>query len=358
LCTALFSVDLGIRQAEVATVEFGGSPIKQEVSDTRSRPLLVTFESGDISISFEGYESDLDGRPSAGHSVSVTDWVQVGRDLVGVDWSTNVLRFRKLDSAPRNSRGDGVLSASDWVQCGRYALGVDPVLPVGGPSISADEATKVSSPDAVKLFLGAFENTGYGRLSIPILIDTGGKESALSFSLRFNPNLVRFREIKTTPYSRSWKLLVNDRDAALGRIGVAIAPLFGKAFPAGAANELLRLEVYSAKSISEDEFVFCDTPAPCSVANTEAIEMPLAFGGVHEGPGSIAPVLEYSNEGDLLQLSWKTSTPGFRLEVSESPNAALPHWTVVDEMPMRLGNRYDVWLPKRSALASFRLVLP
>ena len=70
-------------------------------------------------------------------TVSITDWVKVGRIVAGLDPAPTGVDFLKADCAPKSSLGNGTLSVTDWVQAGRYAAGLDPLTPVGGPSASA-----------------------------------------------------------------------------------------------------------------------------------------------------------------------------------------------------------------------------
>ncbi len=83
-----------------------------------------------------GHECDVSPRPngSTDGSVSIADWVQMGRFVAGLDTPNPGSEFQRADSAPRSTLGDGIITIADWVQCGRYASGLDPVTAAGGPT--------------------------------------------------------------------------------------------------------------------------------------------------------------------------------------------------------------------------------
>ncbi len=83
-----------------------------------------------------GNECDVSPRPngSTNGTVSIADWVQMGRFVAGLDTPNPGSEFQRADSAPRSTLGEGIITIADWVQCGRYASGLDPVTAAGGPT--------------------------------------------------------------------------------------------------------------------------------------------------------------------------------------------------------------------------------
>src|SRR5262249_43154071 len=82
------------------------------------------------------YEADVTPRPNGDNNgtVTIADWVQIGRFAAGLDTAEIGSEFQRADCAPRATLGDGEISIADWVQAGRYAAGLDPIVPAGGPS--------------------------------------------------------------------------------------------------------------------------------------------------------------------------------------------------------------------------------
>jgi len=81
-----------------------------------------------------GYEADVTPRSTGDGSVTISDWAQVGRFVVGLDVAAAGSEFQRADCAPRATAGDGRLTISDWVQAGRYAAGLDQPAGAGGPA--------------------------------------------------------------------------------------------------------------------------------------------------------------------------------------------------------------------------------
>jgi hypothetical protein len=108
----------------------------------------------DFTINNPGYEGDVAPRPNGSNNgtLSISDWVQVGRFVSGLD-IPSCAEFQRADVAPKNSLGSGTITIADWVQAGRYVSGLDPVAPSGGPTCptstaSASSLTKLRRRDA------------------------------------------------------------------------------------------------------------------------------------------------------------------------------------------------------------------
>lgn len=82
------------------------------------------------------YEADVAPRPDGSNTGSVTlaDWVQVGRYAVGLDPISPGSEFQRADCAPKATLGDGRITLADWVQAGLYAAGVNSPVRAGGPT--------------------------------------------------------------------------------------------------------------------------------------------------------------------------------------------------------------------------------
>ncbi|MGH9802369.1 MAG: BACON domain-containing protein, partial [Blastocatellia bacterium] len=123
-----FSINAGA-SASSTPIGFGDQPIGREVSSVSASPLQVNYVGGSVTLT-QGYEADVAPRPNGSNNgtVTVTDWVQVGRFVAGLDSISAGSEFQRADCAPRDSRGDGRLSVSDLTQAGRYAAGLDQVV--------------------------------------------------------------------------------------------------------------------------------------------------------------------------------------------------------------------------------------
>ena len=82
-----------------------------------------------ITVIPPGDEGDVNGVGNVG----VTDWVEIGRIVAGVEPTPTGLAFQRIDCAPRATLGDGVINLADWVQAGRYAVRFGPSPPPEDP---------------------------------------------------------------------------------------------------------------------------------------------------------------------------------------------------------------------------------
>lgn len=126
-----FTLGAGVANGTVAALSFGDAPVGREISDALANALPASYANGAVTA-LSGFEADMNGNGS----VSITDWVRVGRIVAGLDPAPTGIDFLKADCAGRSTLGNGVLSITDWVQAGRYAAGLDPLTPVGGPGPS------------------------------------------------------------------------------------------------------------------------------------------------------------------------------------------------------------------------------
>lgn len=123
-----FTLGAAVANGTVVSLTFGDTPVGREISDALANALPSSYVNGAITA-LSGFEADMNGNGT----VSITDWVRVGRIVAGLDAAPTGIDFLKADCAGRSTLGNGVLSITDWVQAGRYAAGLDPLTPVGGP---------------------------------------------------------------------------------------------------------------------------------------------------------------------------------------------------------------------------------
>ncbi len=63
-----------------------------------------------------GFEGDVSSRTETGKgSVSLADWVLIGRFVAGDDSAKLGGEFQRADCAPKETKGDGRLTMADWV---------------------------------------------------------------------------------------------------------------------------------------------------------------------------------------------------------------------------------------------------
>ena len=184
-----------------------------------------------ITVNATGYEGDVAPKPYGNGVVTLADWVQEGRYVAGLDTIPSYPNsiFMAADCSPLSTKGDGQLTVADWVQVGRFALGLDPLTPIGGPAQDPPAGSRTMS--ASRLIAGKtaralnIDNATLTRGkagTVAVTLNALGDESALGFSVRFDPKCLKFVSAKVTGVAANATLNVNAKDAAQGNLGVAL----------------------------------------------------------------------------------------------------------------------------------------
>ena len=241
-----------VTSATPTQITFGDAPVVREVVNAAADVLPTAFSPGTVTI-VTGFEGDVSPRPNGSNNgtVSIADWVQIGRFAAGVDTVTIGSEFQKADCAPRTGLGNGSITVSDWVQAGRFASGLDPTGPAGGPSSPSASVTTTKDNNTVasvsqEARAARVVRVKEGVASAPnertlvIELDAQGGENALAFNLMFDAEQFRFSSAVTGSNAQSASLQVNQNSVSKGRIGVALALPAGRSFDAG-TNQLVVL---------------------------------------------------------------------------------------------------------------------
>ncbi len=179
-----------------------------------------------------GLEGDVAPRTSGDGSLLATDLTQIRRFVVGLD-TANVSpnEFQRADIAPAGSRGDGAIIAGDTVQGRRYVTGLDAPVEAGGPTspIAAPEGGWRLLDDLFAWFSGRSirvmpPDGGDGEtISVPVEVDSYGDVFGFSFTLEFDPNILRnARVVLSDGAGPDAVLTINDSEANNGRIGILV----------------------------------------------------------------------------------------------------------------------------------------
>lgn len=299
-------------------IDFGDQPVGREVANATAETLATVFTPGSLAIS-PGVEADVAKRPDGSYSgtVSIADWVQLGRFVAGIDTIAPGIEFQKADCAPRSTLGNGLVTVADWVQAGRYASGLDPQSSSGGPS-----APSTGTPLSLKDFYMTNSVEEEGNISravrltnavqpvederiVTIELDAQGIENALGFSLMFDSEKFRFNSADSGTDAQFATLQVNRASASEGRIGIAIALPGGQSFHPG-TNQVVTLRFARLRSSSEQIAVtFTDLPITRELVAVDASNLKASFEGPPAGINPIddAQYFVYQHYLDILGRS-------------------------------------------------------
>lgn len=273
-------------QAASTNLGFGDQPVAREVSNTMAGALPANYTGGAVTFT-TSYEADVAPRPngSGNGTVTVTDWVQVGRFVSGEDQASTGSEFQRADIAPKDTKGNGSLTITDWVQAGRYAAGLDLVVTAGGPtapvSFNANERlpfrhVAAFGPRVLKVLSANLERGQRGTVTIEF--DAQGNENALGFSLNFDPAQLQFISAVVGSGATGATLNVNSAQAAKGRLGLALALPAGQVFAAGLRQIVTLTFAASATGNATNSAIsFGDSPVAREVSDAAANVLPTAF---------------------------------------------------------------------------------
>ncbi len=234
-----------------------------------------------------GFEGDVAPRHKVNGSVTVSDWVLIGRFVARLDIPNPGSEFQRADCAPRTTLGDGAVTISDWVQAGRYAALYDPLTPAGGPtsplsialtaaSMRAKPKVIASGPRSVRVIDNSLERGRHGAVTIEL--DAQGNENALGFSLNFDPEQLQFVSAAVGSGATGATLIVNTNQVASGRAGLVLAMPAGQVIAAGLRPIVIgTFDALSGGNALSSPISFGDQPIQREVSDPSANLLPTAF---------------------------------------------------------------------------------
>jgi hypothetical protein len=356
---ALVTFNVGlVANATVSTIGFGDLPTAREISDTSATPLPGTYIAGSATLLATAFEGDVSPRPIGNQSVTISDWVQVGRFVAGLDVPADGSEFQRADCAPRNTLGNGEMTVSDWVQAGRYAVGLDPLTPIGGPTTFTPPPSirTPKSPVTRTVSLQTGARNGVTNI-IDVELNAQGNENAVGFSLSFDQTIMNFAGATVGSGASGATMNINSTKASNGVVGIALAMPFGQSFAAG-AQECVRLSfVPKQYSSITSNLTFGDSPIVREVSDVTANALPANY--VNNSlsiDGLVPPSLTVTQDGaGNVTLKWPASATGFGLESAPDLRAT---WSAATGSVTTVGTNSVVTQPASTNQLYFRLHHP
>jgi hypothetical protein len=282
LATVIFQVspDVSVRSIPLW---FSDDVFQRLCMDVSMKLLPAVYKDGEVRVGRLEYEAGLTPASGGAQPVRAPDWVRSGRLVAGLE-ELAAVDFQRADCAPRETRGDGVLSVADWVQAGRYYFGLDRPRAAGGPSqpsgsgvgsVAADEG--LGAGRSVTLISPSAE-PGAG-ITLPVRLLAQGGENAWGFSLRFDPAKMVFVNAKAGPGLNDSSVNRNTNGAAQGAVGVTMALAPGESLPPGSRDVVLLKFRMAAGASGSAGVAFEDSPVWRQVADVEARVVSAVFRG-------------------------------------------------------------------------------
>ena len=352
-------------QTVATAVSFTNFPVNKLLSDVNVHALPANFVNGTVSVNPGELEGDVIGRPTGDGFVDIFDWQQVGRFVAGLDVITNAAEFQRADCAPRFSLGDGQIKVTDWVQAGRYAAGLDPLALAGGPTQPAAPLLKALAGSSGGVPLGGPARqviVGDGTVviglpvTLPVNLLAQGNESALAFSLSFDPAVLRYVSTSKGSAAGSATLNVNTNLAASGELAIALMLPAGSSHFSVGTREVVKVTFIGVSAATNYSVSFADQPALRSISDTNAVELTATYAGdlVTINPN---PSLSILTADPNIVLSWPVWAGDFTLQ---SAVIGLPPfaWTNVPVTLQTNGASIQAILPGPAQSSIFRLMHP
>jgi hypothetical protein len=245
----VLTLRFGVGQAPLSALtvlQMQGKPVPMQVSDAQANLLDALFESGSVLL-ISGIEGDVNGDSA----VTATDVTKIGRMVAGLDVELDAGILQRADCAPLSTGGDGFLGIDDWVQAARFASGLDPKQPAAGPvPVAVSNATHGTTGPNVALLTDSpitqvriVNSTLLGEApAVSIELQATGKESAVGFTLNFDPSQLLVEGVTSGTVPASSLVMVNSDQSSGGKIGVLVALPAGMTFQPG-TTELVTLQV-------------------------------------------------------------------------------------------------------------------
>jgi len=348
------------------TLAFGGSPLAQQVANAQAQVLPAQYQNGTVNLLPTEYEGDVAPRGTPDRQLTVIDWVQVGRFVAALDTPAAGTEFQRADCAPRSEGGNGVLSASDWVQAGRYAAGLDSLSILSGPTDYIPEEpppglvrqslnSKAASGNACTVSVSEATLVVGKEVTLPVVLHGSGGESALTFSLQFNPDQLTFVHAQAVaPAGASAVLNMNTAQAGQGRVGFALTLQAGQSYGAGKQEVVLVTFAVKPEVRGPVTLNFASQPVVREVADVQAQPITATtWSGRTLAVALPTPEIRPAAQNGVLTFSWPASLSGVYLEATD--DLAHPNWTRVNASPTVVNDQVQLSLPTDVARKFYRL---
>jgi len=345
---------LGAQPANT-TVSFADQPVLRELSDSLLQPLSANYSNSTFILSPTVFEGDVSPRTNGNQSVSVTDWLQMGRFVARLEAIASANEFQRADCAPSVSHGDAQLKVTDWVQAGRYLAGTEVMAAVGGPTIETNASIAGPSVNR-RLFIANASVLASQMVAATIELEAQGDENALGFTLAYNPASLTFIGIESGDGTSGASFLINTNQTASGRVGVVLALNPGSTFGTG-LRRLATATFATSTATGTFPLTLTDHVATRCVSDAAANELPVGFvgGNITVNATNTPPTLFIARSSNSVILSWASWAGDFSLQTALTLNGVGNAWTNLPGLPQTNGGEIRFALPVTNQAQFFRL---
>jgi hypothetical protein len=193
-------------------------------------------------------------------------------------------------------------------------------------------------------------------ITLPVNLEAQGNESALAFSLSFDPTVLRYVSASKGSAATSATLNVNTNQVASGKLAIALMLPAGSSHFAAGTREVAKVTFIAVSTATNYSLGFADQPALRSISDTNAVELTGTYvsSSVTINPN---PTLSISKSGTNVLLRWPTWASDFTLQTADI--SALPiTWANVAITLQTNGANVETTVPATTQKGFFRLQHP
>jgi len=308
------------------------NPTARELVDEFGNPLPMLSQNGTVTLTpgaapVNEYEADVYPRYGGDGKVNLSDWVEVGRMVAGLDVPANSDEFLRADCAPRGAP-DGVLTVADWVQAGRYVLQLDPLTVVPVPNPESNASTSVANvltpeiksatpevkarplglPAAVRILrVGSVSGQRGQTLNVPVQLICVTNENAIGLTVNYNPAQLKLTGVVMGANMAGAQMNVNTTVAGKAGVALALIPLNGakQSLPAGTNQVAVLQFIVATNAAGTTPLTLDNSVVVTQVADKTADVLTTSL---VNGAVTFPPALQLTKQAGSLLLSWPIET--------------------------------------------------
>jgi hypothetical protein len=350
-----FLAAINTNSSSSTSVTFGSVPVQEQLADPLGNVLPVSFTSGTVTIAgITNFEGDVNGDVR----LTLSDWLEEGQLVAQLATPSSPSQFQRADCAPRSTLGDSALTVIDWVQVGRYVLGLDPLTVTGGPTVASGSGTPAPSSSTRLLTVSSpTAQVGLvGSVNLSVTLTAQGNENATGFTLSFPATNLSFSSATLGSGASGATLILNTNQYHSGILGAVLALPPGISIAAG-TQQLLSVNFnLVGTNTGASPVTLTSQLIKCEISDTFANPLPVSFvnGTVTVNP---IPSLGIALSGTNVVLSWPLWASNFLLQSASDGTPPFVPWSNSPASVSATTSNF-VTLPLTNSLQFFRLDQP
>lgn len=259
------------------TISFVDSPVERFLTGGEADTSTATWTEGTVLIGNAGWEGDISPAEGDG-KVNAKDARLAEQIVLGLKLPPDPgLTFQRMDCAPVEAGGDGLIDMADVVAIRAYASGALPLRAAWGPTETgariAEQSKVIQSASAMtSVFFEAPAGIQRGdSFTVPVKLASQGNVHGISVSMAFDPAILAFEELSLVGSATNGLFMPNLEQVAEGIVAFCVTLPPEDVFTSGnftLAN--LRLKALEGVGIATTQLSVVQSPAECIASGVNA----------------------------------------------------------------------------------------